>query len=613
MYLIILLLPLINTLFLGLGGRFFGTKGSGILSTICIGSSWLISLILAYEILINDAIVQINLYKWIESELLITHMGLLYDKISMVMLVVITSISALVHIYSTSYMSDDPHVPRFLCYLSLFTLLMMILVTSDNYLQLFIGWEGVGICSYLLVAFWTTRIQANKAAIKAIIVNRVGDVAVILGFILIFLSFGSLDYITTSVVTQIKKEYIGILLLIGAIGKSAQLGLHTWLPDAMEGPTPVSALIHAATMVTAGVFLLIRSFPLIENVPSTLLIITIFGALTAFFGATVGLVQNDLKKVIAYSTCSQLGYMILIIGLGSHTVGLFHLVNHAFFKALLFLSAGSVIHTLVDEQDMRKMGGLIHSIPFTYSVMLIGSFSIMGFPYLTGYYSKDLILELAYSHRNLLLPSRGSVFAFWLGTISAFLTAFYSIRLIYLTFIIPPNYPRDSFKFPLKADPILFFVFLFLSFGAIFIGYLTQDIIIGEISHPLVPPLIKILPTLMGLFGMFFCLFLWKFWQFIPFGFFWKGILPIYYFLGGAWQFNHIFSYLIIVPVFNFGDKITYKIIDRGLLELIGPQGLVFLFIRILRTLSHSQSGVLSGYALIILSFSIIFLTLFIY
>ena len=360
------------------------------------------------------------------------------------MLIVVTFISFLVHIYSIGYMSADPHIPRFMSYLSLFTFFMLILISANNFVQMFVGWEGVGLCSYLLINFWFSRIQANKAAIKAMLVNRVGDFGLALGIIAIYSLFKSVDY---SIVFAMSKHFessifqvlnlefnyltiICILLFIGAIGKSAQLGLHTWLPDAMEGPTPVSALIHAATMVTAGIFLLARCSPLFEYAPNALIFVAIIGALTAFFAAATGLLQNDIKRVIAYSTCSQLGYMVFACGLSNYSVGIFHLANHAFFKALLFLSAGSVIHALSDEQDMRKMGGLRKLLPFTYAMIFIGSLSLMGFPFLTGFYSKDVILELTYAKYTSL-----SYIIYWLGTISAFLTAFYSIRLIYLVFL----------------------------------------------------------------------------------------------------------------------------------------------------------------------------------
>lgn len=364
------------------------------------------------------------------------------------MLCVVTSISTFVHLYSTSYMENDPHVIRFMSYLSLFTFFMLILVTANNFLQMFIGWEGVGVSSYLLINFWFTRIQANKAAIKAMLINRVGDFALLLAIFTLYFIFNSLDYsiifslaplaVTTQIIIGSFKinvlDLSCILLFLGAMGKSAQLGFHTWLPDAMEGPTPVSALIHAATMVTAGVFLIIRCSYLFEFSPLTLNVIVLIGSCTAFFAATTGLFQNDLKKVIAYSTCSQLGYMIFACGLSSYEVGLFHLSNHAFFKALLFLGAGSIIHALSDEQDLRKMGGLKNILPFSYAIMLIGSLALIGFPFLAGFYSKDVILELSIAKYT-----TAGHFSFVLGTLAAFCTAFYSTRVLFLVFLANPN------------------------------------------------------------------------------------------------------------------------------------------------------------------------------
>ncbi|CAL6438267.1 unnamed protein product [Bathycoccus prasinos] len=353
----------------------------------------------------------IQLAPWFTSEFFDATWGFMFDSLTVVMLVVVTFVSTLVHIYSISYMSEDPHLPRFMSYLSIFTFFMLMLVTADNFIQLFFGWEGVGLASYLLINFWYTRLQANKSAIKAMLVNRVGDFGLALGIIATFSLFKSVDFATVFACSAHFAEnsfiffhlewhalsLICALLFVGAVGKSAQLGLHTWLPDAMEGPTPVSALIHAATMVTAGVFMIARCSPLFEQAPQTLILVTVTGALTAFFSATTGVVQNDLKRVIAYSTCSQLGYMVFACGISQYAVGVFHLMNHAFFKALLFLSAGAVIHALADEQDMRKMGGTIKVLPFTYSMMFIGSLALIGFPFLTGFYSKDVILEVAYA------------------------------------------------------------------------------------------------------------------------------------------------------------------------------------------------------------------------
>jgi NADH-ubiquinone oxidoreductase chain 5 len=372
----------------------------------------------------------------------------MFDSLTVVMLVVVTFISSLVHLYSTEYMINDPHLSRFMSYLSLFTFFMLILVSADNYVQMFVGWEGIGLCSYLLINFWFTRIQANKAAVKAMLMNRVGDFGLALGLLLLFTNFQSFDYcVVFGLVLKYQNfvvNFLGfevalltvlaVLLFVGAVGKSAQLFLHTWLPDAMEGPTPVSALIHAATLVTAGVFLVARSSLIFEFAPFALLIVTVFGAMTCFFAATTGLLQNDLKKVIAYSTCSQLGYMVFACGVSNYSVSVFHLANHAFFKALLFLGAGCVIHAVSDEQDMRKMGGLRKIIPFTYVMMLIGSFSLSGFPFLTGFYSKDVILEVSFAGYTLF-----SHFSYWLGSFGAFFTAFYSVRLTYLTFLSLPN------------------------------------------------------------------------------------------------------------------------------------------------------------------------------
>ena len=397
MYLILIFLPLIGSFASGLFGRFIGSKGASFLTVFCLNVTFFISLIIFYEVAFVNCFVYIKLITWIDCELFNIDWGFLFDSLTVIMCCVVCFISSIVHLYSTEYMSHDPHLPRFMSYLSLFTFFMLILITADNYVQMFVGWEGVGLCSYLLINFWFTRIQANKAAIKAMIVNRIGDFGLALGIFIIFIKFKAVDYATVFALTPFFVEdnfnfvnfnfnilvLIGFFLFIGAIGKSAQLGLHTWLPDAMEGPTPVSALIHAATMVTAGVFLLARSSPIYEYIPLILNIITIVGASTAFFAATIGLVQNDLKKVIAYSTCSQLGYMVFACGLSNYFVGVFHLINHAFFKALLFLGAGSIIHAVADEQDMRKIGGIKNLIPFTYSMMIIGSLALIGFPFLT--------------------------------------------------------------------------------------------------------------------------------------------------------------------------------------------------------------------------------------
>jgi NADH-ubiquinone oxidoreductase chain 5 len=405
-----------------------------------------------------------------------------FDSLTVVMLIVVTFISSLVHLYSISYMSEDPHSPRFMSYLSIFTFFMLMLVTGDNFLQLFLGWEGVGLASYLLIHFWFTRLQADKAAIKAMLVNRVGDFGLALGIFACFTLFQTVDFSTIFACASVPINswifcnmrfnaitLICILLFIGAVGKSAQIGLHTWLPDAMEGPTPVSALIHAATMVTAGVFMIARCSPLFEYSPTALIVITFAGAMTSFLAATTGILQNDLKRVIAYSTCSQLGYMIFACGISNYSVSVFHLMNHAFFKALLFLSAGSVIHAMSDEQDMRKMGGLASSFPFTYAMMLMGSLSLIGFPFLTGFYSKDVILELAYTKYTI-----SGNFAFWLGSISVLFTSYYSFRLLFLTFLVPTNsFGRDIVRSHDAPIPMAIPLIL-LAIGSLFVGYLAK-------------------------------------------------------------------------------------------------------------------------------------------
>ena len=488
MYLNLIFLPLIGSLTAGLFGRFIGPKGSSIITVVCLGSSFLISSFIFFEVSLMDCCTYIKLVKWIDSELLNVDWGFLFDSLTATMCCVVTFVSFLVHLYSTEYMAHDPHLSRFMSYLSLFTFFMLILVTADNFIQMFVGWEGVGLCSYLLINFWFTRIQANKAAIKAMVLNRIGDFGLALGIFTIFIVFKSVDYATVFSMTPLffnnsflflnfelnLLDLIGFLLFIGAIGKSAQLGLHTWLPDAMEGPTPVSALIHAATMVTAGVFLLARCSVIYEFTPCVLKIITIMGASTAFFAATVGLVQNDLKRVIAYSTCSQLGYMVFACGLSNYSVGVFHLMNHAFFKALLFLGAGSVIHAVSDEQDMRKMGGLKNLVPFTYSMMVIGSLALIGFPFLTGFYSKDVILEVAYGKYTVT-----GHYSYFLGSFGAFLTAFYSTRLLHLTFLSKPNGYKTVLCSAYDSSYSILISLAFLSIPSIFIGYLTKDMIIG--------------------------------------------------------------------------------------------------------------------------------------
>ncbi len=434
---------------------------------------------------------KVNLASWMVVGDFNVQWTLRVDALTAVMLVVVTWVSAVVHLYSVGYMSHDEHQPRFMAYLSLFTFFMLMLVTSDNLVQLFLGWEGVGLCSYLLIGFWFKKKEANAAAIKAFLVNRVGDFGFALGIFAVFVLFDSVQFDAifagieahkTSTFSFLGMEFHALtlaclLLFIGAMGKSAQFGLHTWLPDAMEGPTPVSALIHAATMVTAGVFLVVRMSPLFETSDTALMVVTIVGALTAFFAATVGLVQNDIKRVIAYSTCSQLGYMFFACGVGAYGAAMFHLMTHAFFKALLFLGAGSVIHGMSGEQDMRRMGGIWKMMPVTYGYMWLGSLALAGIPVFAGYYSKDMILEAAYAADGV------GRWAFWVGIAAAFMTAFYSWRLLFMTFHGTPRASKEVMSHVHESPPIMLRPLLLLVFGTLFsgiIGYHALNLVSHE-------------------------------------------------------------------------------------------------------------------------------------
>lgn len=597
MYTLILILPLLSFIFCGLFGRKLGYEGVKIFSCIMLLSTLLLSINSFIEVIWFDSINTINLWMWFDLGTLYNPITLQFDYIVVSMLILVTSVSFLVHLFSTSYMNGDPHLPRFMSYLSLFTFFMVVLVTSNNLLQLFIGWEGVGLCSYLLIGFWFTRIQANKAAIKAMIINKVGDIGLLLGIILIWIEIGSLDYNTIfSYSFFIPKEklyldLISFLLLIGVVGKSAQIGLHTWLPDAMEGPTPVSALIHAATMVTAGVFLIIRMSPFFEHTPTILLLIVLLGSITAFFTSTIGLSQNDLKKVIAYSTCSQLGYMVMICGFSQYNTGLFHLINHGFFKALLFLSAGSIIHALNDEQDFRKMGGMNSITPFTYTCIIIGSMSLMGLPFLTGFYSKDLIIELIYGEHYLR-------FALWLGILSASLTAFYSFRLSNFTFFNAPQSNIKDFNNSHEGDLNLRLPLIILLVGSIIVGFTLQNFILKDELPIVITNISKFTPLIVSLCGAILAIILglllikwWKIWMK-------KNIIKVYSFTNGAWYFDNIFHHYITKPLFNFGLFISYKIIDNQLLEYVGPNNSYKKFSTLSNSLSQFHIGKLSVYIL---------------
>jgi NADH-ubiquinone oxidoreductase chain 5 len=641
MYLSIIFLPLVASFIAGFFGRFIGKQGACIVTTFSVFLASLMSLLAFYEVVLCHSICSFKLFTWMESNSLIISWGFLFDALTVTMLVVVTFISSLVHLYSISYMSEDPHLPRFMSYLSLFTFFMLMLISADNYVQMFLGWEGVGLASYLLINFWFTRLQANKAAMKAMIVNRIGDFGLSLGIALIFSVFSSFDFavIFNTVPLFFKENFIflgfsvdkitciSLLLFVGAVGKSAQFGLHTWLPDAMEGPTPVSALIHAATMVTAGVFVILRSSPILEYSNFSLLIITVIGSLTAFMAATIGVVQNDLKKVIAYSTCSQLGYMILACGLSNYSIALFHLMNHAFFKALLFLSAGSVIHAMADEQDMRKMGGLIKVIPITYVMIVVGSLALMGFPFLTGFYSKDILLELTYGTYHI-----SGLFAFWLGTLSAFFTAFYSIRLIYLTFFKTTSSSAYYISTAHESSIIMLIPLFILGIGSIFIGFLFKDLFLGlgvdtwntslfqlvtHISYfesEFLDFEIKLIPFIFSMGGLLLAIVVYQIFELKLSSLnFYKKIYYIYTFFIKKWYFDNIYNKFVVNTFFFIGYHISFKLLDRGLFELIGPLGITRLVSNLTKKVSNLQSGLIYHYIFTMILGLTFFILLFIY
>jgi len=628
MYLSIIAFPLIGCFFSGMFGRILSPKGVAFISITCVFSSFVLSLLSVFEVGFSHCPTFVRFYPWIDSELFDAGWSFCFDSLTVSMCVTVTFISTLVHIYSTSYMSHDPHQARFMSYLSLFTFSMLMLITADNFVQLFFGWEAVGVCSYLLINFWFTRLSANKAAIKAMVINRIGDFGLALGIFVIFATFKTVDYAvvfslvpyyTTKTIYFLQFELdlittICVLLFIGAMGKSAQLGLHTWLPDAMEGPTPVSALIHAATMVTAGVFLIIRCSFLYENSYLGLSVLTLVGSGTAFFAAMTGVLQNDLKKVIAYSTCSQLGYMVFACGLSNYSISIFHLMNHAYFKALLFLSAGSIIHALADEQDMRKMGGLVQVLPFSYTMILIGSLALMGFPFLTGFYSKDVILEIAFANYNL-----AGIIGFWLGLLSAGLTSFYSFRLIYLTFLSNPNGFKSSMQQAKDAPFALGFPLFILGICSLVVGFCTKELFIGLgtpywnnaifilpehiviIDAEFLSVFVKWLPFFVSISAATFSFFLYKDLASILFAIYKTNLGHNFYiFVNRKWLFDKLQNELISVSLLRFGYSTTYKVIDKGFIELFGPSGLSKLVVQISRNLSNLQSGLLNHYAFFI-------------
>ena len=620
----ILFLPLLASIISGFFGKIIGDRSSEIITSLFVVISAGLSLFVFYNVIFNLYENNIVLATWINSGTLNVNWSIKIDALSSVMLVVVTLVSALVHIYSIGYMSHDPHKPRFMAYLSLFTFAMLTLVTADNFLQLFFGWEGVGLCSYFLIGFWFKRETANAAAIKAFVVNRVGDFGFALGIFLIFYLFGTVNYseVFALIPQIIDKEllFLGIqikaidlicmLLFIGAMGKSAQIFLHTWLPDAMEGPTPVSALIHAATMVTAGVFLVVRCSPIFEYSPLTLNVITVVGMTTAFFAATVALVQNDIKKIIAYSTCSQLGYMFFATGVGAYNVAMFHLFTHAFFKALLFLGSGSVIHSFKDEQNINEMGAVYKKLPYTWILMIIGTLALTGFPFLSGFYSKDAIIEFAYLKGN-----TAGYYAASIGILTALFTSIYSWRLIFKTFHGNYNNKKIKIEEMHESSLVMIIPLIILSVGAIFSGFLFKDLFIGHGDHayfwgdsikflnPLStehPPLwfILLTPTLV-LISIPVAYYLFVKNKEIP-NQFAQLNKPLYNFLVNKWYFDELYNILFIQSSKKIG-LFFWKIIDVKTIDKFGPDG-ISSFIKILSVkASKFQSGFIYQYAFMIL------------
>jgi NADH-ubiquinone oxidoreductase chain 5 len=623
MYLALIVLPILGSVVAGFFGRKVGVSGAQLITCSCIIITTFLCILVFWEVGFNNIPVTIHLFRLIDAETLNVLWGFNFDSLTVSMLIPVLIVSSLVHVYSIGYMSHDPHNQRFFSYLSLFTFMMIILVTANNFLLMFVGWEGVGICSYLLVSFWFTRIAANQSSIAAFLTNRVGDCLLTIGMFAILWSYGNLDYYSVFSLTPYYNEnvitIIGICLLIGAMAKSSQVGLHVWLPMAMEGPTPVSALIHAATMVTAGVYLLMRASPLIEYSPTVLLLCLWVGAITTVFSSLIGLFQQDIKKVIAYSTMSQLGMMIIAVGLSSYNVALFHLINHAFYKGLLFLGAGAVIHAVADNQDFRKYGGLILYLPLTYSVMLIASLSLVAFPFMTGFYSKDFILESSYGQYHL-----SGIIVYFVATIGAMFTTLYSVKVLYLTFLTNPNGPLTNYNkdnAANEADIFMSLPLIILAIFSIFFGYFTKDIFIGLGSgffsdnslfvHPMheillntefsVPTFFKLLPLFftigLSIISLFFTEFFPK--LFIKFKLSFIGY-NVFGFFNQRFLVELFYNRYLTGIVLKLGGQ-TVKVMDKGSVELFGPYGLENKLIIISKYINSLSTGVVTTYALYIL------------
>ncbi|MBV9862221.1 MAG: NADH-quinone oxidoreductase subunit L [Alphaproteobacteria bacterium] len=625
---LVVFLPLAAAVVAGFFGRAIGDRASQIVTCGALLLSAALGIVLFRDILGQNEARIVHLASWIVAGGVDVDWAIRLDTLSGVMILVVTIVSAMVHVYSVGYMAHDAGIPRFFAYLSLFTFFMLMLATSNNFVQLFFGWEGVGLASYLLIGFWYDRKSANDAAIKAFVVNRVGDFGFALGIFAVFVIFGSLDLDTVFQkvpgTVALTMDFLGwrvpaltlacILLFIGAMGKSAQLGLHTWLPDAMEGPTPVSALIHAATMVTAGVFMVARLSPMFEYSPTALAVVGVVGGTTAVFAASIGMAQNDIKRVIAYSTCSQLGYMFFAAGVSAYAASMFHLFTHAFFKALLFLGAGSVIHAMSAEQDMRRMGGIARRIPITYVLMWIGSLSLAGIPIFAGYYSKDTILEAAWASGTAV-----GRYSFCLGVFTAFLTAFYSWRLLILTFNGKPRADAETMAHVHESPWVMLIPLFVLAAGAVCAGFLAEPYFVGTeqagfwkhailvlpqhdsiaashgVGERTLPELIAYLPLIAGVLGI--ATAYWTYW--------WQPDLPseiaarfraLYLFLYNKWYFDELYDWLFVRGAFALGQGL-WKSGDETVIDGLGPDGIAAATRDLARQASRLQTGYVYHYA----------------
>jgi NADH-quinone oxidoreductase subunit L len=632
-------LPLLAAFIAGFFGRLIGDRAAQLVTAGAMCVAGLCGIASFYDVVVLGHVRTVELFTWFSVGELQVDWALRLDTLSAVMLMMVSVVSAAIHIYSIGYMSHDKSIPRFMSYLSFFTFFMLALVAADNFVQMFFGWEGVGLCSYLLIGFWYDRDTADAAAIKAFVVNRIGDFGFLLGIFAVFFIFGSLQFdavfagapdIAGNTITFLSWQLDAltvtcILLFVGAMGKSAQIGLHTWLPDAMEGPTPVSALIHAATMVTAGVFMVARFSPLFEYAPNALAFVAVIGGTTAIFAASVGMVQNDIKRVIAYSTCSQLGYMFFAAGVSAYSAAMLHLFTHAFFKALLFLGAGSVIHAMSGEQDMRKMGGIWRQVPVTYAVMWVGSLALAGIPWFSGYFSKDTILEAAWA-----AETGVGHYAYWMGIFAAFLTAFYSWRLLIMTFHGAPRASDEVMHHVHESPMVMLAPLIFLSLGAVFAGGIAESFFVGEdraafwgnsilvlSEHdPLenthhIPAIIGMLPLIAGVLGIAVAYYCYMFRPDLP-AIIAARFRPLYLFLLDKWYFDELYDRLFVRTAF-WGGRFLWKQGDGATIDGLGPDGISAQTIAMAVRAGRLQTGYLYHYAFAILIGAVIMVSWYLF